>query len=49
MENGNLVEFLQNQPPEAVDHIQLMYDITNGLSHLHESKVVHGDLKGVSE
>ncbi|KAK7037359.1 hypothetical protein VNI00_011109 [Paramarasmius palmivorus] len=47
MENGNLVEFLRRQPPEAVDHIQLMYDITNGLSHLHASKIVHGDLKGV--
>ncbi|KAK7037376.1 Rho guanine nucleotide exchange factor [Paramarasmius palmivorus] len=48
MEYGNLVEFLRNQPPEAVDHVQLMHDIASGLSHLHASNIIHGDLKGVN-
>ncbi|KAK7019397.1 hypothetical protein VNI00_018086 [Paramarasmius palmivorus] len=48
MENGNLVDFLRNQPPEAVDRVQLMYDIASGLSYLHALKIVHGDLEGVN-
>ncbi|KAK7027404.1 Rho guanine nucleotide exchange factor [Paramarasmius palmivorus] len=48
MENGDLNEFLRNQLPETNDRIQFMHDITNGLSHLHALKIVHGDLKGVN-
>ncbi|KAK7049437.1 hypothetical protein VNI00_006042 [Paramarasmius palmivorus] len=48
IEKGNLVNFLQGYPLESVDHIQLMYDITSGLSHLHSLKIVHGDLKAAN-
>ncbi|KAK7027406.1 hypothetical protein VNI00_015242 [Paramarasmius palmivorus] len=48
MEDGNLVEFLKTQPPETVNRIQLMHDITNGVSHLHALGIVHGDLKDVN-
>ncbi|KAK7037717.1 hypothetical protein VNI00_010943 [Paramarasmius palmivorus] len=46
MENGNLVEYIRAHPRESINHVQLMHDITSGLSHLHALKIVHGDLKG---
>ncbi|KAK7019396.1 hypothetical protein VNI00_018085 [Paramarasmius palmivorus] len=46
MDNGNLVEYIRAHPRESVNHVQLMHDITSGLSHLHALKIVHGDLKG---
>ncbi|KAK1215506.1 Protein kinase of the Mitotic Exit Network [Marasmius sp. AFHP31] len=48
MEQGNLVTFLKNTPPERVDRMQLAYDVASGLAHLHGIKIVHGDMKGVN-
>ncbi|KAK7037704.1 hypothetical protein VNI00_010930 [Paramarasmius palmivorus] len=48
MENGNLVDFLRAQPRKSVDRIRLMHDIASGLSYLHRSNIVHGDLKGAN-
>ncbi|KAL0565482.1 hypothetical protein V5O48_016545 [Marasmius crinis-equi] len=48
MEDGNLVKFLKDAPPEDVDHFALARDIAAGLSYLHEMTIVHGDLKGVN-
>ncbi|KAL0574297.1 Rho guanine nucleotide exchange factor [Marasmius crinis-equi] len=48
VENGNLVQYLKNRKHGQVDCIVLAYDVASGLSHLHEKKVVHGDLKGVN-
>ncbi|KAK1230088.1 Rho guanine nucleotide exchange factor [Marasmius sp. AFHP31] len=47
MEQGNLVTFLKNAPPEWVDRTRLAYDVASGLAHLHSMKIVHGDMKGV--
>ncbi|KAK1233897.1 hypothetical protein PQX77_002920 [Marasmius sp. AFHP31] len=41
MERGNLLQYLRNTPQESA------YDIASGLAHLHDMKIVHGDLKGV--
>ncbi|KAF9254435.1 kinase-like protein [Marasmius fiardii PR-910] len=48
MEQGNLVQYLKNAPPELVDHYLLAYDVARGLSYLHATNIVHGDLKGVN-
>ncbi|KAK1215509.1 Rho guanine nucleotide exchange factor [Marasmius sp. AFHP31] len=48
MEQGNLVTFLKNAPPEHVDRMLLAYDVASGLAHLHDMKIVHGDMKGVN-
>ncbi|KAL0058646.1 hypothetical protein AAF712_014672 [Marasmius tenuissimus] len=48
MERGNLVTFLKNTPPENVDRVLLAYDVASGLAHLHDMKIVHGDMKGVN-
>ncbi|EEB91723.1 hypothetical protein MPER_09873 [Moniliophthora perniciosa FA553] len=48
MDNGNLTDFLKDHPRESVDRILIMYDVANGLSYLHGSKIIHGDLKGVN-
>ncbi|KAK1215507.1 Rho guanine nucleotide exchange factor [Marasmius sp. AFHP31] len=47
MEQGNLVTFLKNVPPEHVDRMLLAYDVASGLAHLHDMKIVHGDMKAV--
>ncbi|KAK1219128.1 Rho guanine nucleotide exchange factor [Marasmius sp. AFHP31] len=48
MERGNLVTYLENAPPEHVDRMQLAYDVAAGLSHLHDTRIVHGDIKGIN-
>ncbi|KAK1215505.1 Rho guanine nucleotide exchange factor [Marasmius sp. AFHP31] len=48
MEQGNLVTFLKNAPPEWVDRTRLAYDVASGLAHLHSMKIVHGDMKGLN-
>ncbi|KAK1227026.1 Rho guanine nucleotide exchange factor [Marasmius sp. AFHP31] len=48
MDKGNLIQFVKTTPREDVDHFALVYDIASGLRHLHDLRVVHGDLKGVN-
>ncbi|KAJ8076276.1 hypothetical protein PM082_000695 [Marasmius tenuissimus] len=47
MERGNLVQFM-NDSPELVNRGSLAWDVARGLSHLHNMKVIHGDLKGAN-
>ncbi|KAK1227626.1 Rho guanine nucleotide exchange factor [Marasmius sp. AFHP31] len=47
MERGNLVQFMKDSP-ELVVPESLAFDVACGLSHLHDMKVIHGDLKGVN-
>ncbi|KAF9253975.1 hypothetical protein L218DRAFT_887452, partial [Marasmius fiardii PR-910] len=49
MEQENLVQFLKAISPEQIDHYTLVYDVDSGLSYLHSEKVIHGDLKGLSQ
>uniref|UniRef100_A0A0W0FCY8 Uncharacterized protein n=1 Tax=Moniliophthora roreri TaxID=221103 RepID=A0A0W0FCY8_MONRR len=48
MENGNLVQFLEQTPQSDVNHRQLVWDVANGLQYLHQMKIIHSDLKGVN-
>ncbi|KAJ7084501.1 kinase-like domain-containing protein [Mycena crocata] len=48
MENGDLVEFLKNNPWQDIDHPSLIFDVASGLEYLHGEHVVHGDLKGTN-
>ncbi|KAJ7047351.1 kinase-like domain-containing protein [Mycena alexandri] len=47
MENGNIVDFLRNEPPDT-DRLSLIVDVALGLQYLCEQNVVHGDLKGIN-
>ncbi|KAK1218197.1 hypothetical protein PQX77_019135 [Marasmius sp. AFHP31] len=48
MEQGNLPTFLQNTPRECVNHLALASDVASGLAHLHDLRIVHGDIKGLN-
>ncbi|KAJ3336405.1 hypothetical protein HDU93_002905 [Gonapodya sp. JEL0774] len=43
MRNGNVSEFLQRNP--TTNLIQLLYDMSLGLLHLHNTNLVHSDVK----
>ncbi|KAJ7778212.1 kinase-like domain-containing protein [Mycena metata] len=47
MENGHVLQFLRNAPPDT-DRVSLMLDVATGLEYLHSKRVVHGDLKGMN-
>jgi len=44
MENGSLLLYLEKNPD--VDRCQMSVQICDGLSYLHQNKIIHGDLKG---
>ncbi|KAG9125689.1 hypothetical protein FRC07_006610 [Ceratobasidium sp. 392] len=41
--NGNLSEYIQRRP--ETDRIQMSIQLADGLSYLHETGIIHGDLK----
>ncbi|KAJ7689491.1 kinase-like domain-containing protein [Mycena rosella] len=47
MENGHILEFLKNAPPDT-NRVSLILDVALGLEYLHGEHVVHGDLKGMN-
>jgi len=46
MENGNINEFIENNP--RANRIALLADVANGLKYMHDLHMVHGDLKGAN-
>ncbi|KAJ7586621.1 kinase-like domain-containing protein [Mycena floridula] len=48
MENGNLLQFLNERPYETVNRSCLILDIACGLQYLHQQSIIHGDLKALN-
>ncbi|KAF8179042.1 hypothetical protein K438DRAFT_1843469, partial [Mycena galopus ATCC 62051] len=48
MENGNVMEFLRNEPPNTNHRLSLILDVALGLDYLRNQNVVHGDLKAIN-
>ncbi|KDQ50205.1 hypothetical protein JAAARDRAFT_589916 [Jaapia argillacea MUCL 33604] len=46
MRHGDILTFLKRSGPVQVDIDQLLLEITEGLNYLHQSKMIHGDLRG---
>ncbi|KAG8902454.1 hypothetical protein FRC00_007345 [Tulasnella sp. 408] len=42
--NGSLMKFVANHPP--INRIKLLREAADGLTYLHEQKIIHGDIKG---
>ncbi|KAJ7580837.1 kinase-like domain-containing protein [Mycena floridula] len=47
MEHGNIVQFLKG-PPEHINRLALIRDISCGIQYLHQNSIIHGDLKGAN-
>ncbi|CAL1693951.1 unnamed protein product [Somion occarium] len=49
-ENGNIMRYMESMQngPSGAQLIGWLMDITSGLDYLHQSKIVHGDLRGVN-
>ncbi|KAJ7586684.1 kinase-like domain-containing protein, partial [Mycena floridula] len=47
MEHGNIVQFLKG-PPEHINRLALIQDISYGIQYLHQNSIIHGDLKGAN-
>jgi len=45
MDHGNIMGFTAAHPD--ANRIELLMDVTNGLTHMHNLNITHGDLKGV--
>ncbi|KZT36422.1 hypothetical protein SISSUDRAFT_1049933 [Sistotremastrum suecicum HHB10207 ss-3] len=45
MKNGTAVQFARANP--TVDRLPIIRGVVDGLRHLHEKNIVHGDIKGV--
>ncbi|KAJ7267303.1 kinase-like domain-containing protein [Mycena rebaudengoi] len=48
MENGNVLQFLRRTSASEAERISFILDISFGLEYLHQSHVVHGDLKAIN-
>ncbi|KAJ8079022.1 hypothetical protein PM082_013309 [Marasmius tenuissimus] len=49
MDNGNLHQFLTDNPDvDCATQQGLVKDVAQGLAYLHNLKITHGDLKGMS-
>ncbi|KAF9642386.1 kinase-like protein [Thelephora ganbajun] len=46
MENGNINEFIGRD--RSTNRTALLVDVANGLKHMHDLHIVHGDLKGAN-
>ncbi|TFK19395.1 kinase-like protein [Coprinopsis marcescibilis] len=46
MENGNVLHYLKAN--RSVNRLSLVSDVAQGVSYLHEQRIVHGDLKGMN-
>ncbi|KAJ6554016.1 kinase-like domain-containing protein [Mycena vulgaris] len=46
MEHGTVLEYLKSHGRENVD--KLLFEIAQGLQHLHSCNIVHGDLRGAN-
>ncbi|EMD33685.1 hypothetical protein CERSUDRAFT_141984 [Gelatoporia subvermispora B] len=46
MRNGHTLKYLYTCPKE--NRVRLLYEVSMGMRHLHDERVVHGDLKGVN-
>ncbi|KAJ7587517.1 kinase-like domain-containing protein [Mycena floridula] len=47
MDHGNIVQFLKS-PPEHINRLALIQDISCGIQYLHHNSIIHGDLKGAN-
>ncbi|KAG8723503.1 hypothetical protein FRC09_003062 [Ceratobasidium sp. 395] len=45
MDNGTLLDYIRRNP--AGDRYQLCFDISEGVTYLHQNDVIHGDIKSV--
>ncbi|EMD36907.1 hypothetical protein CERSUDRAFT_83935, partial [Gelatoporia subvermispora B] len=46
MQHGHLLQYLQAHP--EANRVQLIFEVSLGLRHLHGERIVHGDIKGVN-